>query len=263
MMRVVALLLLPLALMRAESSTERGKRVVMEALEALGGDKFLAMKDRTEAGRGYSFYRERLSGMARAKIYTRYLDMPQKGELAIRERQAYGKEEEQAIVFFPDGAGWEVTFRGARPLAQDRIDRYRDTTLHNVLYILRTRLREPGMTFESKGADVVDNMPVEIVDIVDGENRVTTVYFHQSTKLPIRQSFYRRDPKTKDRDEEVTLYSKYRDIGGGVQWPYAIQRERNGEKVFEMYSEEVKLNPSLPDKYFDLPPGAKKLKGSN
>lgn len=258
-MKSVALLLLPACLLAAESNADRGKRVVMEAVEALGGQKFLGMKDRVEAGRGYSFYREQLSGMARAKIYTRYLEFPEKGQLASRERQAYGKEEEQAIVFMPDGAGWEVTFRGARPLAEDRVQRYRDTLLHNVLYILRTRLKEPGMTFESKGSDVVDNVPVEIVEIADSNNEVTTVYFHRTTRLPIRQVFYRRDPKTRQRDEEVTLFSKYRDVGG-VQWPFAIQRIRNGEKVFEMYAEDVRINQSLADNYFELPMGVKKLK---
>ena len=35
----------------AETRLERGKRVVNEALTALGGEKFLAMEDRTEEGR--------------------------------------------------------------------------------------------------------------------------------------------------------------------------------------------------------------------
>lgn len=260
-MRTLALFLVPLAMLQAaESSAERGKRVAMEAVAALGGDKFLAMKDRVEEGRGYSFYREKLTGMARAKIYTRYLDKAEAGQLSLRERQSFGKDEEQSVVFMPDGAAWEVTFRGARPLAEDRATRYVDTTIHNILYILRTRLKEPGLLFESKGADVIDNMPVEIVEVSDSENRVTTVYFHRSTKLPIRQTFFRRDPKTRQRDEEVTLFSKYRDIGGGVQWPFAVQRERNGEKIFEMYSEEVRMNQGLADKYFDVPDGIKKLK---
>jgi hypothetical protein len=163
----------------------------------------------------------------------------------------------------PDGAGWEVTFRGARPLPADRAARYRDSTLHNVLYIIRARLNEPGMIFESKGAEVVDNMPVEIVDITDANNETTTVYFHRSTKLPARQVFYRRDPKTRERDEEVTLLSKYRDVGGGVQWPFSVQRIRNGEKVFEMYAESVVLNEGLADRYFELPSGTKKLKAAD
>ena len=39
------------------SPQERGKRAIDETLAALGGDRFLAVQDRTESGRAYSFYR--------------------------------------------------------------------------------------------------------------------------------------------------------------------------------------------------------------
>ena len=76
----------------------------------------------------------------------------------------------------------------------------------------------------------------------------------------MRQTFVRRDPKTKERFEEVTIFSKYRDVGGGVQWPFAIQRERDKEKIFEMYSDSVTVGQKLPDKLFELPGDVKKLK---
>jgi hypothetical protein len=259
MTRVAAALILPLCLLGAESSQDRGKRVVMDALNALGGDRFLNMNDRVESGRAYSFYREKLSGLSIATIYTRYLPVTKPSQLAVRERQAFGKKQDFGVLLEENGEGWDVTFRGARPLPKAQIERYRDTTLHNVLYILRQRLKEPGMTFESQGADVVDNMPVEIVDIIDASNEVTTVYFHQSTKLPMRQKFYRRDPQTRERHEEVTIFSKYRDVGG-IQWPFAIQRERDGDKIFELYSDSVEMNKNLPDTEFQLPSDMKKLK---
>jgi len=37
-----------------------------------------------------------------------------------------------------------------------------------------------------------------------------------------------RDPKTRDRFEEVTIFTKFRDVGNGVQWPFQVRRERNG-----------------------------------
>src|SRR5437667_300932 len=47
-----------------ETRQERGKRVVDEALRALGGEAYLHMEDRIEMGRAYSFYREQLSGLS-------------------------------------------------------------------------------------------------------------------------------------------------------------------------------------------------------
>jgi hypothetical protein len=240
----------------AETREERGKRVVNEALEALGGQAFLNMEDRVESGRAYSFYREQLSGLSIARIYTRYL-APVPGKIALRERQAFGKDQSSAVLFSDTGA-WEITFRGARPLDDQRYQNYLDSTLRNIFYILRQRLREPGLQLYSQGADVFENVPVEIVDITDADGRTVTVYFSQATKLPVRQSFKRRNPEYKDFDQEVMLFAKYRDVGG-VKWPFDIRRDRNSEKIYEIYSDSVDINKDLKDDLFVLPGNLKVL----
>ena len=100
---------------------------------------------------------------------------------------------------------------------------------------------------------------MEIVDITDAENVMVTVYFSSSTKLPVRQVFKRRNPEYKDFDTEVTLFAKYRDVGGGVMWPYDIRRDRNGEKIYEMFADSVEINKNLKDDLFTLPANLKML----
>ena len=260
-MKRVALVLLFTGIVSAQNAQEKGKRIIDETLAALGGEKYLSMRDRIETGRAYSFYNDQLRGLSVATIYTRYLTRPEPPKadfLGVRERQAFGKKEDSAILFLEDGKGWQLTFRGARPVKADLVARFRDTTQRNVFYILRQRLGEPGLIFESRGSDVWSNMPVDVVDITDSDNRVVTIYILQSTKLPVRQVFYRRDPETKIRNEEVTLFSKYREVGG-VQWPHVLQRERNGEKIFEMYADSVSVNQDLKDDLFSLPTTMKVL----
>ncbi len=241
----------------AETHEERGKRVIREAVEALGGEAFLHMQDRVESGRAYSFYRDQISGLSIATIYTRYLP-PVPGKIAVREREAYGKDQKSGATLFTEEGAWEITFRGARPMDDQRYENYQDSTLRDVLYILRQRLNEPGMEFYSQGSDIFDNEPVEIVDITDAEGRTVTVYFSQITKLPVRQVFKRRNPDYKDFDQEVTLYAKYRDVGG-VKWPWTIQRNRNGDKIYEMYSDSVEINQDLKGYLFSLPNDVKVL----
>jgi hypothetical protein len=242
----------------AQSSKEqRGRQLLDEALAALGGERFLAMKDRVETGRVYSFYREQLSGLSRAMIYTRYLtapDPPEPGKVYVRERQSFGKpKEEDYAVLFSEDQGWQITFRGARPLPADSLARYLEATPRNIFYILRYRMKEKDLLIESQGTSIFDNQPVEVIDITDANNNVVSVSLHMSTKLPLRQLFHRRDPKTKLRHEEVSLFSKYRDVGGGVQWPLQIQRRRDGSKIFEIFSESVAINQDLDDSLFTLP----------
>jgi hypothetical protein len=241
----------------AETAQQRGRRVIDEALAALGGANFLAMEDRVEKGRAYSFYREQLEGLSVATIYTRYV-APTPGKVSVRERENFGKDESYGVLFNETGA-WEITFRGARPLDQKRIDTFRDGTVRNVFYILRQRLKEPGMDFFSRGRDLWENRPVEIVDITDDAGLTTTVYFSTLDKLPVRQVLKRRNEQYKDFDSEETIFAKYRDVGGGVKWPMSIRRFRNSEKLFELYSDSVQINKNLTDDIFTLPASIKIL----
>jgi hypothetical protein len=240
----------------AESAAERGRRVVYEALQALGGDAFLQMTDRVETGRAYSFYRERISGLSWAKIYTRYL-APVPGKVEVRERENFGLKEDSSVLLTESGA-WELTFRGARPLDDERYNNYKMSTLRNVFYILRQRLKEPELAFYSQGSDMFENRPVEIVDITDADTNTVTVYFDARTKYPVRQTFRRRNEQFHDFDTEVTLFGLYREVGG-VMWPCNVRRERNGEKIYEMFADKVEINKDLKDNLFALPGDIKVL----
>jgi len=258
-MKSVVPLFLSLALgaaLAAETAHERGKRVVNEALQALGGKAYLAMEDRVESGRAYSFYRQQLQGLSIAKIYTRYV-APVAGKPCVLERQSFGKDESAGVLFNQDGA-WEFNFHGAWLLEPKRVDNWREGTVRNIFYILRQRLDEPAMDFYSRGSDLYENLPVEIVDITDADGLTVTVYFSASSKLPVRQVFKRRNPEYKDFDTEETLFARYRGVGG-VMWPLSIRRQRNGDKIYEINSESVEINRNLRDDIFTLSPKLKIL----
>lgn len=250
----------PALLAQSSQKEKKGRELLEATLQAVGGTAFVGMQDRTESGRAYSFYRDRLTGLARATIYTRYLtapSTPEPNKVYQRERQAFGKDKDYAILFDED-KGYSITFRGAQPLPDANLTRYRESTRRNFFYILRQRRHEPGLILEHQGAKVFENAPVDVLDITDSENITVSVMIHQSTKLPIRQVFYRRDPVTRDRLEEVTLFNKYRDVSG-VQWPWSITRFRNGEKIFEIFSDSVTVNSGLSDQLFTLPADMKVL----
>jgi hypothetical protein len=244
--------------LRAETSPGRGRQLVDKTIDALGGDAFLNMRTRTEMGRASSFYHDRLSGFSVARLYTKYLapTSATRGEIGLGEvqRQAFGKKQEDAVLFLTNGA-YEVTFRGARPLPDDQVGRFRETTLHDIFYILRQRRDEPGMAFEAMGTEVVENQPVETLDIHDADNRNVTVWINSDTWLPVRQRFKRWDPVINERREEVTHYTNYRDAGNRVMWPHEIARERDTEKIFQMHSDRVTVDDALSDRLFQLPGG--------
>ncbi|MBI5083522.1 MAG: hypothetical protein HZB13_02855 [Acidobacteria bacterium] len=255
---------IPLASQDARTP-ERARRVVDEALQALGGDRYLAMQDRVEEGRSYSFYNEKLSGMSRAKFYIRYLTRPepmQPNFFGLREHRSFGKKEDVYVVYNEQG-GYEITYRGAKALDAEVFKSYQESLFHNVLYTLRMRMGEPGLTMDSLGFDIHENQPCELVLITDSDNRSTKVWFHRSTKLPVKQQWERRDPKTRERIEEITIFDKYRDVGGGVMWPWVVRRERNGFRNFEMFADAVSINQGLTDELFTLSSGTKLIESKS
>ena len=252
-------LLLPLYV-PAESMEEKGKKVVDEAVAALGGEKFLALKNYMEKGRAYSFHREKIAGLSKATFYFRLLTAaapPDVDELYVRERQAFGDEEAWAVLF-DEKDGWEVTFRGAKPLKTETVERHRDSTQRHIFYILLRRLGEEGLIFEHRGTEIVDNQPTEKVEITDSKNRRLMAYFHYSSKLPLRQTFDRRD-EFRIPHTEMTIFDKYRDVGEGVKLPFVTQRYRDGERIYAMFAETVLSNQTFTDEKFALPGGVQIL----
>jgi hypothetical protein len=246
----------PAILTAAETLQEHARQVIDKCIYALGGDAFRQMPGHLQQGHAYRFYNDQISGLAPAKIYTRYIEPGQ----PFREiqTQILGKNDDEKVIL-GTREGWDVTFRGAEAIPEARLTQFHDTLLTDIFYILRTRMDEPNMSLFSRGKDVVENQPVEIVDYYDSENRNVTVWIHSSTWLPVRQLYKRWDPIIKDRRDEMTRFTKYREAGNGVMWPHEVQRDRDGEKSYQLISDSVKVGV-FPDSMFQLPPNVKILK---
>jgi hypothetical protein len=255
-----ALSLMTSTVVAAETPKDRGKRLIDKVIEGVGGDAFRTMRTRTEIGRASSFYRDQLTGYSQSRIYTKYLEPEAGASIRQLQREVFGKKLEDGATLFTTKEGYDVTYRGAKPLADEQVERYRDATLHNIFYILRERIEEPGIEVEGVGTDVVQTQRVEILDIYDADNRNIRVWVNADTFFPVKQRYYRWDPVINDRHEEVTNYATYRDAGGGIMWPHTITRERDTEMVSEVRSERVTVNDALPDSLFELPNGIKILK---
>jgi hypothetical protein len=116
------------------------------------------------------------------------------------------------------------------------------------------------MDFDFVSSEVYLTRHVEIVDITDQQGHTIRVYFDHNTHLPIRESYTFFDSLTNDRNEEVSVFDKYRDVGQGIMWPYSIERERNGYKTYQLFADNAQANVAIPNGMFDLPQGAKMLK---
>lgn len=250
------------ASLRAQDSEKKGREVVNQVIAALGGDRFLHMQNRVSSGRIYGFFHDRLSGLDLAQIYVEYLEAAPKNGVAVRERELLGKKRDYSYLFLPT-QGWDVTYRGARPIPDEDWDRYIRTNRYDTLYMLRYRLNEPGMEVDYIGTDIYLSRHVEVMELTDATNITVRVYLDHNTMLPLHQTFSWLDETTRMHNDEATEFDKYRDAGGGVMWPFSIERSRNGYKVYQQFAEQVQVDQGLPPKIFDLPSGAKLLNKVN
>jgi hypothetical protein len=237
----------------AESRQERARRLLEECRRQLGGERFLKVRDVKQTGRAYSFYRQNVRGLAVITIYDRYAPMKESAEpgwLPVSRREVY-TEKGDYYSLYQNGQGWEVTFRGARPLPPERIKRYQDSTQLDIFYFLRYRFEEPGMYLYHKGTEIIDNTPTDAIDVTDSDGNGVTYYLRQSDRMPVQQVYESRDPKTKIPSEEKTVYSKYRDVKG-VQLPWNVRREIDGEKTFELFGRTAEINPRIDSSLYSL-----------
>jgi len=261
-MKTFAALLLAAGMIDAAETAaqKKGRELLDECLRALGGNAFLKMRDRVQNGRAYQFYQEQLRGLAVVTYYLRYdfpPSSPEPGWIGIRERRDFGKNKDWSSLFL-DGKGYEITYRGARPYPESYMHQYRERVLRDIFYILKYRMSEPGMIFESLGSEIIDLKPTDAVRITDGENQSVTVYLLKSDHLPLQQEYVRRDPKTREVFRERGHYSKYRTTSG-VTLPWNVLLERDGEKIFEMFVETMQVDSGLEDSVFEIKRGTKML----
>ncbi len=244
----------------AETRQEKGKRLIEQALESVGGGAFLDIRNSVRAGRAYSFYNRQVRGLARITIYDRFDEpKPNAGAdwLPVSRREVYTEKGDYYALFL-NGKGYEVTYRGAVPQPKDYMQRYRLAGRRDIFYFMRYRMNEHGLYYYYTGTEIIDNTPCDAVDITDAEGEAITVYLRQADKLPLSQVYLRRDPKTRIPYEERSVFGRYREVGPTLL-PWIIRRERDGDKVFELFARSYQINVEIDPKIFSIQKGVKIL----
>ncbi len=99
----------------AQDTSQKGRKIIDQAIAALGGDHYLHMRNRVASGRIYAFFHDQLSGLEIAKVYVEYSDAPPPNGLAIRERELLGKKQDYSFLFLSDQAlGCDLPWSKAR-----------------------------------------------------------------------------------------------------------------------------------------------------
>jgi hypothetical protein len=214
--------------------------MLQAAIQALGGQAYLNVRDAIAVGRASQFtHSGDLSGYELFYDYVKYPD---------KDRTEFTKKRNLIEVFNGD-EGWTLDRGGVSEQPADALAQRRSDLKKDIDSVLRYRLSEPGMNFRYAGPDVVDLKEADWVELVDRDNLTIRIALDRASHLPVREVIVTRDPMTRERTEELYYFSNYQPVQG-VQTPFQVTGERNGQKISQIFLDDVKYNNNLSDQLF-------------
>lgn len=217
--------------------------LLQQAINALGGAAFLDFKTMSSSGRAFSI----ADGVMRGFVhYESAIEFP------ARRRLSYGlKKKSKAVTLINNGSnGWELDRYGLIEQPPEEIRAWRLANRYSLENLLRLRIREPGMLIQVGKQDLVDNLPAQIVDLVDARQVEIKLYLSMASRLPLEVTIRMLDPATHQWKDYADLYTDYQETDG-IQTPMHLVRFLNGDRVAETFRSQVRYNEAYPAGYFE------------
>ena len=222
-----------------QESEAKAKEILGKAIEVLGGQAYIKFEDIHRSGRFYQFRKDDLQGGGQFHAYEKF---------PVKSRFELGKKSE--IININDGdQGWKIEYKVVKDQSPEEIENFKIGLKHNLDYILKYRLEEPGLKFRYLGRTRSNLDELEGVQLIDKNNDRVRIFINATTWLPARLEF--RSPafgKHGPTDDERHYYN-YHTVEG-IQVPFSTTRFSNGYKASEFRVEAVKINLGLPDAFF-------------
>jgi hypothetical protein len=223
-----------------QKSQQKADQLLKQLIAGLGGERFLQAKGIACNGRRAQFgHNGALTGYVDFKDYWQYPD---------KNRVDYAKHGNIVDLYAGD-QGWTLDRGGVSEEPATAITDFQERIKRNAFYTLRYRLKEKGLNVAYAGDSVVDLKHVDWVELTDPEQRTMRFAIDREAHLLIRSVVQTEDEATREKSEEVTVYSNYQ-LKDGVQTPMQISRERDGRRVFQTFYENCQYNPDLPAEFF-------------
>src|SRR4030081_1507415 len=229
------------ALATDPDNAHRARALLDEAIQNLGGQAYLGVRDMQQSGRTYSFFHGRPT--SNGVLFWRFTQFPDKERIEIT------KERDIAQIYNGDKA-YEVTYKGARPMEQKDVTDYLRRRKFSLDTILRTWVNDSTVALIYEGNAIAAEHPALQVTLINSKNESVTVYLDTDSHLPIKKTFSWRDPVDKQRNLEEEIYDNYR-LVQGVMTPYGFTRYYNGDMAGQRFVNTVSYNQRLDPAMFD------------
>lgn len=252
----------------AGTSEQRGRALLDQMIEALGGIAWLNRSTMVADGRGTSFFHgEPNPYVSEYHEMVRYAQPSATPPIVFAERVGFltergmimpGKKID-VIQLTVDRKGYEVTYKGKTEPPQKLVDEANRRRDHSIDAIVRDWIHAPGVMILAGGSTMVDRHIADQVTVLTAQNDAVTLYLDSTTHLPIRRTFQFRNPEFHDFDEESTTFDDYHTIQG-IATAMTITGYHNGEMSSQNFLTKVSYNDPLDPDLFNPDAVAAKLK---
>jgi hypothetical protein len=236
----------------AKANEQKARATLDAMVRALGGDRWLTLKDESFAGRTSGFYQGKpTGGVSDYFDFRRFPD---------QERIELGKKRD-VVEFFLGNEGWEVTYRGKKALPREQVDDFIRRRDHSVETAIRVWLKDPKTILIYDKQSLVERHLADQVTLISAKNDSITIETDAQTHLPIRRTFQWRDPLYKDKNTEAEEYDDYH-LVDGIPTAFTITRFHNGDMTNQryLYRDKSAYNSNLADSMFDVDATTAKIK---
>lgn len=233
----------------AAKNAAKAKAELNAMVQALGGDAWLNMKNQLLVGQIAAFFQGNPDpGTTKAYEYHAW---PDKDRIEVTKHR-------DVVEFFVGDKGYEVTFRGKKPMDKEIQDDFLRRRDHSIETAVKVWMKDPNTILIYEGQHMAERHLADQVTLISAQNESVTILLDSQTHLPLQRVFQWRDPTYHDKNTETEEYDTYRPVDG-IQTPYTISRQKNGEMVRQFYVTDVKYNQNLPDDFWNPDAAAKHI----
>ncbi len=233
----------------AVASQRQAHALLAATIQALGGPAWVGLRTTRQQVRIASFFQGAPTGEVADAVISR--------EQSGNERTELDKG--KVVQIFSGSSGWEITYKGKKNLAAEKVEDHRRWQSHSLRRVLGWWIADPATVVLDEGTEQVERHLAEKFTLMNVAHNSVTLDVDTESHLPLRLSFEWRDPRFHDKNVDAVEFDNYHRIDG-VATPFTVTRTHNGEIVQQTFLLRAQVNIALPENLFDPDYAAAHLK---
>ena len=234
----------------AQKNANKARAALDAMVQALGGQAWLNLKNMERQGHIAAFFQGNPD--LGTEILFEFHEWPDHDRFEATKHR-------DVVEFFIGDKGWEVTYRGKKPLDKDIVDDYLRRRAHSIETAVKVWMKDPKTILIYEGQHMAERHLAEQVTLISPQNEAITILMDMQTHLPLQRSFQWRDPEYHDKNTDTEEYDDYH-VVDGLPTPLTVTRLKNGDTVRQYYITRVTFNQNLPADFWNPDAEARKIK---